>query len=69
MDYCCSVWGTTTAQNIDRIIKLHKSAAIIILNATFEDSSNDLFVTLGWKTFDRHVLYRRWIMVYSQLMV
>ena len=65
LDYCCLVWGSCNAGSKERILKLQKSAARIILNASYHDRSGLLFDELGWKTFDRHVKQKRMIMVYK----
>ena len=43
MDYCCSVWGNATKTQIDKIYKLQKRAARIILNVTTETPSSVMF--------------------------
>lgn len=60
LDYCL-VWGTCNAGSKERILKLQKSAARIILNASYFERSTLLFEELGWKTFDRHVKQKRMI--------
>ena len=34
MDYCCTVWGNVSCTHIDKLYKLQKRAARIILNTT-----------------------------------
>ena len=42
LDYGCNTWGNTTAANIERLSKLQKRAARIILRADFMTPSIDL---------------------------
>ena len=50
-DYGCIIWGRCTKTNINRLIKLQKRAARIILQADFYTSSQSMFCELklvGW---------------------
>ena len=42
-DYCCTVWGETTNLNLEKLYKLQKRAARIILNAKYDIPSLQLF--------------------------
>jgi hypothetical protein len=42
-DYCCTVWGETTNLNLEKLCKLQKRAARIILNAKYDIPSLQLF--------------------------
>ena len=42
-DYCCTVWGETTTLNLEKLCKLQKRAARIILNAKYDLPSLQLF--------------------------
>ena len=66
-DYGCMVWGKTKSSNIDRLIKLQKRAARIILKADIMTSSKHMFTVLNWLPFDRRVDYHTCIMVYKAL--
>ena len=52
-DYCCTVWGETTNLNLEKLCKLQKRAAIIILNAKYDIPSLQLFK-------------KTWLAVYSK---
>ena len=52
-DYGCVVWGHCSAKNIDRLLKLQKSAARIILQAEFITPSNQMFNILNWLPFQK----------------
>ena len=66
-NYCNLVWSSCTRSNIMRIEKLLKSAARIILDATYDERSEDLFNKLGWKTFLQSLKEKRLIMVFKSL--
>jgi hypothetical protein len=42
IDYCSVVWGNTNKVNLEKILKLQKRAARIILRADFGENSIDL---------------------------
>ena len=67
LDYCSLVWSTCSRENIHRIERLLKSAARVILDASYNERSSDLFNTLGWKTFEERLKQKRAQMVYKSL--
>ena len=56
-DYGCMIWGHTTTTNINRLVKLQKRAARIILNADFMTPSENIFKELNWLTFSNRVTF------------
>ena len=42
-DNCCTVWGETTNLNLEKLCKLQKRAARIILTAKYDIQSLQLF--------------------------
>ena len=46
-EYCCSVWGNTKIDNLQRFLMIQKHCARVILNAGTERSVG-LFKRLGW---------------------
>ena len=48
LDYGCNTWGNKTAANIERLSKLQKRAARIILRADFMTPSTIMFGRLEW---------------------
>ena len=46
-EYCCSVWGNTKIDNLQRLLIIQKCCARVILNASTERSVG-LFKRLGW---------------------
>ena len=66
-DYGCVVWGHCSANNIDRLLKLQKRAARIILQAEFNTPSNQMFNILNWLPIQKRVQYHTCILVYKSL--
>jgi hypothetical protein len=67
MDYCDTIWGNTTQYNINRVIKLQKQAARIILNKTYETPSSELFNELKWLKFHDRITFHKAVLVYKSL--
>ena len=66
-DYGCMIWGQCSAYNINRLLKLQKRAARIILQADFMTPSKEMFQELGWLTFTHRVQYHICVMVFKSL--
>ena len=66
-DYCSLIWGTCTLGNIERIEKLQKSAARIILDASYDVRTADLYRVLGWDSFTVRQKRKQAIMMYKSL--
>ncbi len=67
MDYASIVWGRCPNMvNNDRISKLQKISARVILRCKIRDiSSRDLFNTMNWMPFYDRVTYTRCLMIYK----
>ena len=48
-------WVPTSKSNIERLSKLKKREAQIILNAPYDTGSSDKFKTLGWPTIQKDI--------------
>ena len=48
LDYCLTIWGNTSKTQIERLHKLEKCAARIILDAAPDAPSQPLFTELNW---------------------
>ena len=57
IDYCCTVWGSTSLGNLEKIHKLQKRAARIILHVSYDTPSKELFEKLGWMTIFTRIKY------------
>ena len=67
LNYGCNTWGTTSSANIERLSKLQKRAARIILKADFMTPSKLMFETLGWLSVPKRLLYNKAILTYKAL--
>ena len=67
MDYCDTIWGNCTKYNVNKIVKLQKRAARVILNTSFDSPSDPLFKKLKWLTFPQRIMYHKAIQVYKSL--
>ena len=66
-DYGCMIWGQCSTYNINRLLRLQKRAARIILQADFMTPSKQMFQELGWLTFTNRVEYHICVMVFKSL--
>ena len=59
IDYGSVVWGTTSLSNLDRISKLQKRAARIILHADFNTPSAEMFKEISWLPIIKRLKYNK----------
>ena len=67
IDYGSVVWGSTSTYNLDRILKLQKRAARIILKADFLTRSEGMFAELGWQPVEKRIMYNKAVLIYKAL--
>ena len=69
IDYACVVWGATKQSNINRIIRLQKYAARVILNVKYPQDmpSAEMFEKLNWKTLPQRIRYFTSILMYKSV--
>ena len=67
INYGSSTWGTTSGSNLERLSKLQKRAARIILNAPYDTASSVMFNTLGWPTIEKRHRYNKAVLTYKAL--
>jgi len=67
MEYCCVVWGNASKDKIDRIHRLQKRAARLILDRGSKEPSLPLFMELGWLPIHERIKYFRAITVFKAL--
>ncbi|CAB3980232.1 Hypothetical predicted protein [Paramuricea clavata] len=67
MDYYCVIWGNTSTQNLDRLHRLQKRAARLILDLDHKAPSLPLFLELGWLPVHERIRYLRASTVYKAL--
>ena len=65
IEYGSVVWGTTSSSNLDRISKLQKHAARILLHADFNTPSAAMFEELGWLPINKRLKYNKAVFTYS----
>ena len=65
MDYCCAIWGNRLNLQTERITKLQKRAARLILRCNMFTSSKEMFSLLNWMPFKERVQYFRCLFVYK----
>ncbi|MCU7801538.1 MAG: reverse transcriptase family protein, partial [gamma proteobacterium symbiont of Lucinoma myriamae] len=66
-DYGCIIWGRCSNSNMNRLLKLQKRAARIILQAEFMTPSQTMFKKLKWLPFPNRIQYHICVMVYKSL--
>ena len=59
IDYGSVIWGPTSSSNLERLLKLQKRAARIILKADFRTPSVDMFRDLGWQSIENRLMYNK----------
>ena len=67
LDYCSSLWGNTTNETLDQLLKFQKRAARVILDMPFDAPSAELFIQLQWMTIEERVHYKKLIIMYNSL--
>ena len=65
MDYCICIWGGASVKLINKLYKIQKRAARIILCDHFETSSKELFQRLKWMNIFQRMEYIRCLMMYK----
>ena len=61
------VWGTTSSSNIERISRLQKRAARIILHADFNTPSAETFEKLSWLPILKRLKYNKAVFTYKAM--
>ena len=65
IDYCLTIWGNTSKTNLERIHKLQKCAARVILDAPPDSPSLPLFNELGWLNVFERVELNKGVLLYK----
>ena len=66
-DYGCLIWGGNTTAQSNRLVKLQKRAARIILRVDIMTPSESMFSELKWLSFPKRIQYHVSIMMYKSL--
>ena len=64
-DYCVTVWGDCS--DLNKLTKLQKQAARIILDCHYLTPSKDMFCTLKWLPMKDWVKYRKATMTFKAI--
>ena len=67
LDYGSITWGSTSTANIERLSKLQKRAARIILKADFDTPSVLMFQELDWLSVRSRMKYNKAVVIYKAL--
>ena len=63
VDYDSNTWRS----NLERLSRLQKRAARIILNAPYDTASSDMFNALGWPTIEKRHSFNKSVLTYKAL--
>ena len=58
-DYCITIWGNCSRSNVNRLLKLQKKAARIILSKTSDAASKPLFKELKWLDIEKRITIKK----------
>ena len=64
-DYCITIWGNCSKQNIERLLKLQKKIARMILDKSYDHPSEPLFKELKWLSIDKRIEYQKSLLMYK----
>lgn len=64
IDYGSVTWGSSSGTNIERLAKLQKRAARIILHADYDTPSVEMFSKLGWLSIQDRLKYNKAVLTY-----
>ena len=67
MMYGSSVWVSTSVDNLNKVFRLQKRAARVILNADTRANSVDLFRELNWLSFLHEAMINQYALVDKRL--
>ena len=67
IDYRSAVWGSAAGIHIERLSKLQKRAAWIILHCEFNTPSEDMLKELGWFSVSNRLKYNKAELTYRAL--
>ena len=67
IDYGSITWGAASNTNIERVSKLQKRAARIILRADFDTPSSVMFQELNWPSIENRLKYNKAVLTYRAL--
>ena len=67
-DYCSTMWGNARGQLFSKIKRLHKSAALLVLNTQGQWLSyKQALKKLNWLTLEERIKYRTLLLLYKSV--
>ena len=66
-DYGCIIWSRGSSSNVNRLTRLQKRTAGIILHADTMTPSANMFQELQWLPFPKRIQYHTYIMMFKAL--
>ena len=66
-DYCSVIWGNCSKSALNKLVKLQKRAARIILNKDYNSRTCDLFAELNWMSLEDWIIFWWAVQVYKCL--
>ena len=64
-DYCSQIWSNRFQMHTDKLSKLQKRAARIILSKDYSTPSVELFESLNWMPLQQRFMYFRAVLMYK----
>ena len=65
LEYCCTVWGNCTVDNLQRVLRLQKRCARLILDADTHENSVKLFNKLDWLPINDMIRIKKLCMLHK----
>ena len=65
LEYCSTVWGNCTVDNLQRVLRLQKRCARLFLDADTQENSVKLFNKLDWLPIDDIIRIRKLCMLHK----
>ena len=67
LDYCCTVWGNASETSLNKLLKLQKRAARVILDCDYSVPSDTLFCKLNWMPIQDRIKFHKAVLIYKSL--
>ena len=65
LNYCNSVWGNTSKQNLTKLQKLQNRYARLVLRAEYFTPQNVLMSKLKWRSLEERIKYQKCILIFK----
>ena len=64
IDFCLAIWGNAPNMYLEKIFRLQKRAACIVLNIPMDTSSFQVFKQLKWMSIYQRIFYQKCVLMY-----